>query len=144
MNLWSYEKTTRGNENGNCGKYGRRCVTSKLCKTFQFWSQVRFPCLTPAFSTQQEKSRFLHFSPVGLRFCFPFFALEHHWNTDTDTLVTRDEPFRHYIFTTTRSTSTTFIIALTPRFPLQSCPAQKMVQPCFSALNSQPISFGRR
>jgi hypothetical protein len=143
--LWSYERWTRGNRNGNRGKYTRSCGIGKLCKTFQFWSRVQFPCLTPAFSTQQEKRSLSTLLPRGAAILFSILRagipLEYRFGR----LVTRrDEPSSHYIFTTYCSTPATFILAPTPRLPLQSCPAQKTVQPCFSALNSQPISFGRR
>jgi hypothetical protein len=98
--LWSYERRTRGNRNGNCGKYTRSCVTRKLCKTFQFWSRVRFPCLNPAFSTQQEKESLSSLLPRGAAILFPIVragtALEYRYGR----LVTRDEPSRDYIFTT--------------------------------------------
>jgi hypothetical protein len=103
-----------------------------------------FPASTPRFPRSKRRNRFLRFSPVEPRFCFPLFALEQHWNTDTDASSLVTNLLATIYSRPHHSTPTTLILAFTTRLPVQSCPAQKMVQPCFSALNSQPISFGRR
>lgn len=102
-----------------------------------------FPVSPPRSPRSKKGIAFFTSPPRRCDSFFPFLALEH-LEYRYGRFVTRDELSLIYIFTFT-TTHTTFVIALIPWLPLQSCPIpQKMVRPCFSALNSRPISFARR